>query len=217
MGRQKLKKFEDNDKAGNIVQAGKPIYETIKGNWRAFFGNDKPLVVELACGRGEYSVGLAGVFPEKNFVGVDIKGARLWTGSQAAYAQGLDNVAFLRAYIQNLTDFFAPQEIDELWITFPDPRPRNSDERRRLTHPRFLAMYRQLLKPEGWLHLKTDSDSLFEYTLETLAEHPIKDFVHTSDLYSSSMAQDHHGIKTYYEHLFSAQGFSIKYLRFRFA
>ncbi|SDM30176.1 tRNA (guanine-N7-)-methyltransferase [Catalinimonas alkaloidigena] len=218
MGRNKQQRFAANQANSNVLEAGKPLYETIKGQWHATqFKNEHPLVVELACGRGEYTVGLAREFPEKNFVGVDIKGARIWKGSTIAMQEGLDNVAFLRTRIEGLESFFAPGELREIWITFPDPRPRDRDIKRRLTSPRFLEMYRRLLPAEGWIHLKTDNAPLFDYTLEVLAETAIKDLVHTHDLYNSPYAADHKGIKTRYEEMFLAQGLPIHYLRFRFA
>lgn len=214
MGRQKLQKYAHNQTNPFVIEAGKPEWENMKGNWSARFGNDKPIVVELACGRGEYTIGLAQHYPDKNFIGVDIKGNRIWKGATQAQDQGLNNACFLRCYIQNLDDFFAEGEISEIWITFPDPRPRGNDERRRLTFPRFMIMYQKLLKKEGMIHLKTDSDSFFDYTLEVLQNHQITPLAITRSLYDSPYAADHKGIKTRYEGIFTEKGFSIKYLRF---
>lgn len=217
MSRQKLKRFADNHLANNVIQPEKAEYETIKGQWLSyFFKNNQPLVVELACGRGEYTVGLAHEFADKNFVGVDIKGNRIWAGSRQAQAASLLNVGFLRTRIQNLEQFFAPQEINEIWITFPDPRPKGRDEKRRLTNPRFLAMYQRLLAKDGWAHLKTDNADLFAYTLEVLAQMPIKDLTVTHDLYASAYADDHKGIKTKFEKKYLDLGQVIYYLRFKF-
>ncbi|MCR9085057.1 MAG: tRNA (guanosine(46)-N7)-methyltransferase TrmB, partial [Cyclobacteriaceae bacterium] len=145
MSRKKLVRFKANEENPNVVQEGKPIFEEIKGQWRARqFQNQNPLVIELACGRGEFTVGLARVFPHQNFIGVDIKGSRIWKGSSTATEEGLENVAFLRTQIQLLDKFFDQGEIDELWITFPDPFPRDGDEKRRLTSDRFLDMYKPL-------------------------------------------------------------------------
>ncbi|MGD1843316.1 MAG: tRNA (guanosine(46)-N7)-methyltransferase TrmB [Thermonemataceae bacterium] len=217
MGRKKLVRFTDNALQHNVIEEGKPFFENCKGNWQAeHFGNTNPLVLELACGRGEYTVGLAAIYPEKNFIGVDIKGARIWKGSSIALEQGLTNVAFLRTYIQNLDHFFSPNEIQSIWIIHPDPRPRNKDAKRRLTHPRFLAMYKQLLSADGYVHLKTDNSGLFDYTLEVLQKQPIKNLTFTRDLYSSLLAAAHHGIKTKYEKAFEAKGFTINYLKFQF-
>lgn len=218
MGRKKLDRFAQNQQNYNVIEDGKDFYSYAKGKWQSeHFKNDLPIVLELACGRGEYTIGLASQHPEKNFIGVDIKGARIWKGSTEAIEKGLSNVAFLRTYIQNLGDFFAEKEVSEIWIIHPDPRPKTSDARRRLTYPRFLAMYKNLLQKDGWLHLKTDNTGLFDYTLEVLAKENIKNLAFTYDLNHSEFAQAHFGIKTKYEIAFEAQGESIKYLKFQFA
>lgn len=218
MSRNKLTRFAENEENPNVIQAGKLLYEKIKGNWgKLQFQNQQELVVELACGRGEYTIGLAQVFPDKNFIGVDIKGSRIWKGSSFATTHQLNNVAFLRTYIQNIHEFFAENEIDEIWITFPDPRPKDRDEKRRLTHPRFLEMYRSLLKSDGWVHFKTDNTNLFEYSLEVLETQKIQNLQYTFDLYKSDLAELHHGIQTRYEQIFSGKGEKIKYLQFQFA
>jgi tRNA (guanine-N7-)-methyltransferase len=216
--RGKKSRYAYNESAKNIIQAGKPLFETIKGKWAdLYFKNDNPIVLELACGRGEYTLGLAAQFPEKNFIGVDIKGDRLWKGSSTAVANELTNVAFLRAFIHDLDHFFEQDEVSEIWITFPDPRPKDKDEKRRLTSERFINLYRAVLKPDGWLKLKTDSTSLFEYTLDFLQQHSdVKDLTYTQNLDESNLISDHFGITTYYERLFSAQGEKIKYLKTRF-
>ncbi len=217
MGRKKLVRFAENDTASNVVEVQKPIYNEIKGKWNNLqFEKEQPLTLEVACGRGEYTIGLARVFADRNFVGVDIKGARIWKGSQVAINEGLTNVAFLRTHIQNLETFFAPQELSEIWVTFPDPRPKDGDEHRRLTHPRFLAMYQTLLKKGGWLHFKTDNLPLFDYTLEVLATQPIQNLVYTKDLYNNAMNAEHYGITTNYEKMFVDKGFKINYLKFQF-
>jgi tRNA (guanine-N7-)-methyltransferase len=161
-------------------------------------------------------VGLGAAYPDKNFIGVDIKGNRIWKGSQQAISAGLKNVAFLRTFIQNIETFFAPQEVSEIWITFPDPRPKGRDEKRRLTHERFLQSYFRLLKPGGIIHLKTDHTGFYEYTLEVLEALGITPLAATHDLYASPFANDHLGIKTHYEGLWTAKGSVIKYLRFQF-
>ncbi len=178
-----------------------------------YFGNDNPIVLELACGKGEYTVGLGQAFPGHNFIGVDIKGDRIARGSQAAKQLGLSNVAFLRTDINYLVEFFADKEIDEIWITFPDPMPRPKQEKHRLTHPRFLAIYKQLLKPGGTLHLKTDSPDLFAYSVETIRDYFSKDMQLTTDLYHSPLNAIHLGIKTKYEQIFFDKGFTINYLQ----
>ncbi|PKK36417.1 MULTISPECIES: tRNA (guanosine(46)-N7)-methyltransferase TrmB [unclassified Siphonobacter] len=213
MARQKLQFFAHNIQADNVLEAPKPIFQEIKGQWNErYFKNNNPIVVEIGCGKGEYSNGLGKLFPEKNFVGVDMRGDRLARGSKVAINAGLTNVAFLRTRVQDIYQFFAEDEVDEIWVTFPDPRPRNRDIKRRLTHPRFLNMYASMLKKDGLFHLKTDSDSLFEYTLETLEPFGCENLTHTWDLYESDLNMRHFGIKTKYEALFYDQGFSIKYL-----
>jgi tRNA (guanine-N7-)-methyltransferase len=216
MARQKLRKFAENSQTGNIVEPGKELYDKIKGNWnKEFFKNENPLTVELACGRGEYTIGLASVTPERNYIGVDIKGDRMNIGSRYAIEKGMKNVGFLRIYIQNLEQFFAEKEVNEIWITFPDPRPKNRDARRRLTSPRFLNIYRNILAKGGVIHLKTDNLPLFEYTLETLEKEGIKNVQHTFDLYNTpELLPAHSEIKTKYENIYLEKGVPIKYLRF---
>ena len=217
MGRSKLLKFQDNFRNDNVIQAGKEIFNSIQGKWREVqFRNDNPVILELACGRGEYTVGLARYNPDKNFIGIDIKGARIWTGSQIAIEEKLSNVAFLRTHIQNLGDFFNNNEIDEIWIIHPDPRPKKSDEHRRLTHPRFLDIYRRLIKPGGLVRLKTDDTGLFEYSLEVIKKYNHAfDLVYTYDLHASEYISEHLGIETRYEKMSVQEGITIKYLKFK--
>lgn len=211
-------RFAENEVNPNVIQAGKAIFEVIKGHWNEKqFQNENPIVVELACGRGEFTLGLGREYRDQNFIGVDIKGSRIWKGSSTATAEGITNVAFLRTQIQNLDQFFAEGEISELWITFPDPFPRDGDEKRRLTSPRFLEMYKLMIKSTGTVHFKTDNTGLFEYTLElVMSREEIEVLAFTGDFYQSEMKDDHHGIKTKYEKLFSDKGEKIKYLKFRF-
>ena len=218
MSRQKLKRFEANLTAPNVLEDNKAIYHELKGNWHErYFHNDHPITIELGCGKGEYTIGLANIYSERNFVGVDVKGDRLFVGSQQALAAGLTNVAFLRALIQNIGDFFDGNEVDTIWITFPDPRPKGRDIKRRLTSPRFLETYKHMIKPGGWVYFKTDNTPLFEYTLEVLAERTdIQDLEYTFDLYQSAYMDEHHGIKTKFEQKFHDLGEDIKYLKFRF-
>lgn len=218
MGRKKLERFAQNATNYNVIEDGKDFYKNSKGKWNAeHFKNPNPIVLELACGRGEYTVGMAEIFPDKNFIGVDIKGARIWKGSTVSLEKGLTNVAFLRTYIQNLEDFFAEKEITEIWIIHPDPRPKEADARRRLTHPRFLEMYKRLLQKDAYVYFKTDNTDLFDYTLEVLQEMPIRNLVYTYDLNNSEWAQEHFGIKTKYEIAFEGKGETIKYMKFRFS
>jgi tRNA (guanine-N7-)-methyltransferase len=217
MARKKLIRFQENTEKTNLLEPGKPLYDTIKGNWNAtYFCNDHQIVVELACGRGEYTTGLAAQIPGRNFVGVDIKGDRLWKGAVIAETQALRNVAFLRTQIEQLENFFSPGEIAEIWITFPDPRPKDRDDRRRLTHAKFLQLYKQLIAPDGLVHLKTDNTELFEFTLQVLNEFGVKDLKFTKDLYHSDLLSYHYGIKTRYEQKYAAEGILINYLQFRF-
>lgn len=218
MGRSKLDKFRENAARSNVLEPGKEILNSIKGNWcNTQFKNSNPLVLELACGKGDYTVGLGRLFPGKNFVGVDIKGSRIWTGSTMAESEQLSNVAFLRIHILNLGEYFDDNEVDSIWITFPDPRPRDRDERKRLTHPRFLEIYRKILKPGGNIFLKTDNEQLFQYSLDILSTFEgVGGLAFTRDLYNSDLLNDHHDLMTNYEKRFLEQGLKIKYLKFSF-
>jgi tRNA (guanine-N7-)-methyltransferase len=217
LGRKKLIRFEQNILSINVLEPEKPFYKMSKGNWnQTHFENKNALILELACGRGEYSVGLAQVFPDYNFIGVDVKGDRLAVGSQQATALGLSNVAFLRANITFIQDFFDKGEVSEIWITFPDPFHLKNRVRRRLTHPFFLEKYRQIMVADGWLHLKTDNRALFDFTIEELKAFGVRDLISTTDLYQSEMNTEHFGIKTRFEQIFSEKGFPIHYLRCRF-
>lgn len=190
----------------------------LKGKWRdEYFHNDHPIVLELGCGKGEYSVGLAKNDPGKNYIGVDIKGNRIWTGATQAIEGKLSNVAFLRARIDFIDHCFAENEVDEIWITFPDPQPQKTRARKRLTHKLFTDRYKKFLKPGGIVHLKTDSTSLYEYTLEIIAEGKFTLIWHTNDLYKNCPADRAElvNIKTYYEKLFTDKGEDIKYICFR--
>jgi tRNA (guanine-N7-)-methyltransferase len=216
MGRSKLVKFAAIAERENVVEAGDELYGQLVGKWREeFFENDHPLVLEIGCGRGEYTVGMARLFPEKNFIGLDIKGARIWKGSTMAKEEELDNVAFLRTFIEKLEENFADGEVDEIWITFPDPRPRDRDIKRRLTSPRFLDLYEKILKTGGIVHLKTDNQMLFDYTLEVLQERQPKDLLFTHDLYQSDLQEHTMGIYTTYEKRYLEEGITIKYLQFK--
>lgn len=218
MSRKKLERFRDNEVSENIVQQGKASFENNIGKWSELqFKNDQEIVIELGCGRGEYTVGLAENFPNKNFIGVDIKGSRIWVGSQYAIRNNLPNVAFLRTQIHLLDKHLAKDELSEIWITFPDPRPKDRDEKRRLTAPRFMEMYKELLKKDGWVKFKTDNTDLFNYTLELFeGEVKVKNLEYTHDLYNSKFMEEHFGVKTKYEKLFFDKGESIKYMKFQF-
>lgn len=216
MTKNKLTKFAMNRDSAIVIEQGKEFFDKAKGNWRKdFFLNDKSIVLEIACGRGEYTVGLGEAYPDVNFIGVDIKGARIWKGNQAAEKKGLKNVAFLRTYMHEIHRFFDKDEVDEIWIIHPDPRPKDSDIHRRLTHPRYLGLYRDMLKKGGLIHLKTDSDLLYEYTLEVIEQEGLTLVENTNDLHQSPLLNKHHGIQTWYERIALEEGRTIKYLEFK--
>ncbi|MBL4715090.1 MAG: tRNA (guanosine(46)-N7)-methyltransferase TrmB [Bacteroidia bacterium] len=187
----------------------------IKGNWgKIFFKNNNPIVLELGCGKGEYTLGLAKMFPDKNFIGVDVKGARLWKGAKTAIENEINNVAFLRIYIDHITDYFAKDEVSEIWLTFPDPQPKKGHIKKRLTNKKFIDLYSQILSKSGSLHLKTDSELMFEYTNEVIAENKINCIRQTSDLYNSDLVDKILSVKTTYEQKFLEIGSTIKYIEF---
>lgn len=218
MARAKLKRFQENQNSPNILQDGHSAYDNLKGHWnKDHFRNELPITVEMGCGKGEYTIGLARKFKDHNFIGVDIKGDRIWTGSKQAIEEELNHVAFLRAQIHNIDRFFAEGEVDTIWITFPDPRPKDRDIKRRLTSPRFLELYKRMLKTNGQVFFKTDNTGLFEYTVETLKEREdIEEFAYTFDLYGSEYVDEHFGIKTNFEQKYLDLGEKIKYLKFKF-
>lgn len=217
--KSKLKRFEIIATRDNVIEPGKEIFQTIQGKWNeVYFKNDHPITIELACGRGEYSVGMARAMPERNFVGVDKKGDRLWKGSTWAVEDQLSNVAFLRTDILFIESFFEDGEVDEIWLTFPDPRPRKRDIKRRLSSSRYIDMYKKLLRSGGYFRFKTDNTDLFNFTLDELSmRNDLLDFAYTHDLYESDLRPECYDIKTKYEEMFAAQGEKIKYLRFRFS
>ena len=217
MGKNKLKKFAEMQTFGcvfqypwaRLQQEGFPL----RGNWhKDFFGNDNPIVLELGCGKGEYTVGLARRHPDKNFIGIDIKGARIWSGASQAEKEGLRNVAFIRTDIELLQSFFAPGEVAEIWITFPDPQMQK--RRKRLTSSRFLGLYREVLTPGGTIHLKTDSPFLFTYTSRLVSLNAFPTERLTDDLYGSGMASETDSIKTFYERQWLSRGKKIKLISF---
>lgn len=218
MGKNKLKKFADMERFKCALQYPR---ETLlndgfphRGAWSsAVFGNTLPLTLELGCGKGEYTVALARTNPVSNFVGVDIKGARLWSGARTVEEEGIPNAAFLRTEIENINHFFAPGEVAEIWITFPDPQMQKT--RKRLTSTRFLNMYREFLAPGGLIHLKTDSPFLFEYTRRLTEANGLEVLRVTDDLYGSGMADETTSIKTAYEQQWLARGKKIKLITFR--
>lgn len=215
MGKDKLRRFAEIATFDNVfeLEEGK----SLKGNWnKLHFKNENPLVLELACGKGEYSVNMAKLFPDKNFIGIDYKGNRIWRGAKTALEEGINNVAFLRIQIEHILEYFENGEVSEIWITFPDPQPQVSREKKRLTYPGFLDKYRLILKPHGILHLKTDNDALHAYTHEKIAELGLQLHVRTEDLYRSDFADEVLSIKTYYEKKYLASEKNINYLKFSF-
>jgi len=213
LGKDKLKRFAELETFTNVFQLN-PVH---KGNWnKNYFKNNQPIVLELGCGRGEYTVSLAKYFPVKNFIGIDIKGARIWRGAKTGMEDHISNMAFLRIEIEQLEDHFSDKEVDEIWITFPDPQPQISRERKRLTSDRFLTMYKKVLSPNGIVHLKTDNDGLYAYTLEKIAELNLKLIKHTADLYKEEWLDDVLSIQTTYEKIYRDKGKNINYIQFQF-
>lgn len=219
MPKRKLQRFDELEHLQRVFQFPYPLLKSehgLPGNWGSkVFGNDHPLILELGCGRGEYTVNLARNYPHSNFIGVDIKGARIWRGAKTANEENLLNAAFLRVHIEWLRDFFNPGEVKEIWLTFPDPQPQLSRENRRLSNPRFLQMYRHLMDGGGIFHLKTDNSFFFNYTLEQLAHEKGELEICTHNLYAEPPAGFNLSIQTTYEQRFLAQGMPIHYLRFR--
>ena len=218
MGKNKLKKFSENLTFRCLIQ---PQFEEVfrrdhplKGRWRSeFFGNDRPIVLELGCGRGEYTVGLAEADPATNYIGVDIKGARMWRGAKTATENRMANVAFLRTRIEFIDSFFAPGEVAEIWITFPDPQMKKV--RKRLTSTRFMELYRKVLRPGGIINLKTDSPFLYTYTREMVALNTLPLLSGSADLYAEAGLQGPlTEIRTHYERQWLDRGLTIKYLSF---
>ena len=217
----KLEKFAEVNTLNNFHEL---VYESLtegfanKGKWHsAVFNNENPIVLELGCGKGEYSVGLAEKNPHKNYIGVDIKGNRIWTGAKIALEKNLTNAHFLRTKIDFIDHCFEKQEVSEIWITFPDPQPQKSRARQRLTNARFLNRYKQILKTDGLVHLKTDSTLMYEYTLEVINEEKHQLLFATDNLYQNCPAdrQELISIKTHYEKLFTDKGEDIKYCSFQ--
>lgn len=213
MGKDKIRRFAEIGTFSNVFQLDEG--KAIKGLWASsYFKNGKPLVLELACGKGEYAVNMAQLFPDKNFIGIDYKGNRIWRGAKTALEEKVGNVAFLRIQIEHILDYFVPGEVSEIWITFPDPQPQISREKKRLTSDRFLEKYKIILEPEGILHLKTDNDAFYQYTTQKINELGLKLHIQTEDLYNSEFADDILSIKTYYEKKYLAYDKNINYLKF---
>ena len=220
MAKNKLAKFAEMETLENVFQpTHEEVFRTdykLKEKWgEQVFGNDHPIVLEVGCGKGEYSVGLGELYPEKNFIGLDIKGARMWTGAKTAKEKGMKNVVFLRTHAEELESIFAPREVSEIWITFPDPQMAKA--RKRLTGTRFLSLYRKFLKEDGLIHLKTDSPFLYQYTAELVKANRLPVNVNTDDLYGVGLDDKILGIKTFYERQWLSRGKTIKYIQFSLA
>ena len=219
--KNKLKRFKENESFSNVVQ---PTREQLldnqfehRGTWAAFFGNNNPIVVELGCGKGEYTVGLARKNPDLNYIGIDIKGARFWRGAKTAVEESLKNVAFIRTQIELIESVFATDEVSAIWITFPDPQFKYKRKHHRLTNPQFLRRYQRVLKPAGFVHLKTDSAFLHGYTLGLLYGWQIKPEMAHHDIYQYVHApEDVISIQTFYEQQYREQGIPITYIKFSF-
>jgi tRNA (guanine-N7-)-methyltransferase len=216
--KKKLQRFAENETFPNLFQPR--FYELdndffLKGKWnKQFFGDDHPIVLELGCGKGEYTIGLARNFSNKNFIGIDRKGARLWRGCKSSVEENLKNVAFLRAKIELIEKLFADQEVSEIWITFPDPQPKLRHARKRLTSTRFLGIYKKILKPGGLIHLKTDNSDFYSFTKKIITQNNYKVWFETEDLYRSKFSGAAFEIQTFYEEKFLEQDIPIKYIQF---
>ena len=210
MGQKKLQRFAELKTFPNVLE----YPQGMQGNWKNFFGNENELILELACGKGEYAVGLGKLFPEKNFLGIDLKGNRIWVGAKKAIIENLKNVGFIRSHIDKINSYFVPGEVAEIWITFPDPQLRNSRAKKRLTHPKFLRLYQEILKPGGIIHLKTDSPDLYSFTKLVIDLYGLKVVEDRDNVYSSQDVPEPLKIKTHYESLDIAGSNRIHYLQF---
>ncbi len=220
MGKNKLRKWAEIEDYAHVIQ---PRFEDVfkkdhelKGKWKEdFFGNDNPLILELGCGKGEYTIGMARRFPEKNFLGMDIKGARIWKGARTAYRDSITNVGFIRTRVELIESFFGRDEVDGIWITFPDPQLKKRRNKKRLTGARFINHYRSFLKNTGQIHLKTDSRELYDYTMRLIKENGMEIIKSTTDLYAEKDIDEILGIRTHYEEIFLDAGKNINYICFR--
>ncbi len=210
MGQKKLQRFAELKTFPNVLQ----FPENMKGKWNEFFKNKNPIILELACGKGEYAVGLGTLFPKKNFIGVDLKGNRIWVGAKKALQNNLGNIAFLRTEIDKIAEYFSKDEVSEIWITFPDPQLRISKAKKRLTHPKFLRLYQQFLIPGGIIHLKTDSPDLYRFTRLVIGTYHCILYQDQEDVYQMENIPEELQIKTHYESLNISQSNRVHYLSF---
>jgi len=225
MGKDKLKRFAEIGEMTHVIEPDKQEMlkgsDRLKGKWASeIFKNDRPIVLELGCGGGEYTLGQAERDPHRNYLGVDIKGARIWKGAKSSKEQNMENVAFLRTRIEFIDSFFSENEVSEIWITFPDPQKKDRRSKKRLTHPAFLNRYRQIMSTDGTINLKTDSSSLYDYTMDVMHELQLKVHKQTIDVYDLGHAKfdddlnDRLSIKTYYEKRWLEEGKKIKFIQF---
>jgi tRNA (guanine-N7-)-methyltransferase len=220
VGKNKLKKFKE---FGELERVFQPDFHLmlkndfhLKGKWNIeVFNNNHPIVLELGCGKGEYTIGLSQNFPDKNFIGVDIKGARMWKGAKESNEKNLLNSAFLRTRIELIRSFFGKDEISEIWLTFPDPQLKERRKNKRLSSSKFLSLYQHFIVNQGLIHLKTDSHELYHYTLSLAKNNKFEILIASEDLYASGFIDDILGIKTYYENQFLEKGMNIHYLKFK--
>ncbi len=210
MGQKKLVRFAELETFSNVLQ----YPEGMKGKWNEFFQNNNSIILELACGKGEYAVGLGELYPKKNFIGIDQKGNRIWVGAKKALQLGLSNVGFLRTQIDRINEYFEKGEVDEIWITFPDPQLRTGKARKRLTHPKFLRFYKEFLSSKGFIHLKTDSPNLYKFTKLVIEKYNCKLLDDIGDIYRNIEVPDELKIKTHYESLDIAGSNRVHYLKF---
>ncbi|MCO5235911.1 MAG: tRNA (guanosine(46)-N7)-methyltransferase TrmB [Chitinophagaceae bacterium] len=210
MGHKKLIRFEEIRTFPNVLQAPAGM----AGKWNSFFGNENPITLELACGKGEYTVALAKKYTHRNFIGVDLKGNRIWVGAKKCLAEEITNAAFLRTQIEKIHEYFNAGEVEEIWITFPDPQLRISKAKKRLTHPRFLRLYQQILTPGGFVHLKTDSPDLYRFTKLVCEIYHLPVYQDDDNVYAAQEIREDLAIKTYYESLDIAGANRVHYLKF---
>ena len=210
MGQKKLIRFAELNTFPNVLQ----YPEGIKGNWNGFFKNNNPITLELACGKGEYAVGLGQLYSDKNFIGVDQKGNRIWVGAKKALQNQLSNIAFLRIQIDHVNEYFEKNEVNEIWITFPDPQLRTGKSKKRLTHPKFLRLYNEIVVPGGFIHLKTDSPDLYRFTKLVIEKYNCHLLEDIGDVYNNNEVSDELKIKTHYESLDIAGSNRVHYLKF---
>jgi tRNA (guanine-N7-)-methyltransferase len=222
LGKNKLERFAENNTFDHFFQPSFDDLMTgfpLKGKWHTdFFGNDHPIILELGCGKGEYTVNLAANYPDKNFIGLDKKGARLWRGGKTSKENQMGNVAFIRTRIEQIEHLFSAGEVSEIWITFPEPQPRTAKAKKRFTSPQFIERFRKIMKPEGIIHLKTDSDLFFDYTLEVINEDGHELIYSNTDLYNNPddlKIKEVIAVQTFYEKMWLAEGCKIKYLEYK--